>query len=217
MNLVELFAPKGSISEEHRAALSQRLVTDLIAAPGAPAELIDRGRSISWLVIHEPDVWTVGGRPVDPTEPPRYVVRVSVPGGHLDDGMRAEIVGRITRVLAEVGDDTERLNRQPDAWVQIIEIPDGNLGACGHVLPTSAITEFVVTGRDLSTPIEPEGDASTMLVDPICGMAVALTQSAITLESAGVTYAFCSATCRDLFAARETEEALLETGRDGTT
>jgi YHS domain-containing protein len=217
MNLIELFVPTGSINEEQRATLGQRLVTELIAAPGAPVELIERGRSISWLVIHEPDVWTVGGRPVDPTEPPRYLVRLSVPGGHLDDGMRAEIVGRITRVLTEVDGDTSRLNRQPDAWVQIIEVPDGNLGAFGHVLPTSAITEFVVTGRELSAPGEPEGETSATLVDPICGMTMALTQSAITLESAGVTYAFCSTTCRDLFAARDVEPALAEPGRGSTT
>lgn len=39
-------------------------------------------------------------------------------------------------------------------------------------------------------------------VDPVCGMTVALTDNAITLEHEGTTYAFCCAGCRDSFAAQ---------------
>ena len=40
-------------------------------------------------------------------------------------------------------------------------------------------------------------------VDPICGMSVALTETAITLEHDGATYAFCNAGCRDIFVAQQ--------------
>jgi hypothetical protein len=46
-------------------------------------------------------------RPVEPTEPPRYLVRMSVPsdGSSLTDEVRAGYVSTITRVLAEAEED----------------------------------------------------------------------------------------------------------------
>jgi YHS domain-containing protein/phenylpyruvate tautomerase PptA (4-oxalocrotonate tautomerase family) len=202
MTLIELFAPTGALSEERQRHLGQQLVSELVAAPGAAAELIERGRAITSLVVHEPARWTVGARDVDDTEAPRYVVRISVPGGHLTDGMRAEIVTRVTRVLAHIDDDPDRFYRQPDAWVHIIEVPDGNVGAFGQILPTAAITNLVVRGTrpEPTTHGTCGGPATT--IDPICGMTVPLTDTAITLDRDGVTYAFCNPSCRDLFVAR---------------
>lgn len=201
--LVELFAPKGSVTEERRRRLGERLVTELISAPGAPADLVERGRAISWLVVHEPEVWIVGGRRVDASEPPRFIVRVSVPGGHLNDAMRAEMVARITRVLAEDDADPQRLYRDPDAWVQIIEVPDGNIGAFGRVMSTADITGLVVHGAPPEqTAPAGNGHGDALAVDPICGMTVAPTDDAIAFARDGVTYFFCSEACRDLFAGR---------------
>ena len=52
MLFIELFAPKGALSEEQRRHLSQRLVTELVAAEGTPRGVIERIRGISWLVVH---------------------------------------------------------------------------------------------------------------------------------------------------------------------
>lgn len=203
MNLVELFAPKGALSERDQQRLGERLITELISASGAPTDLIERGRGISWLVVHEPEVWVVGGRRIDASEQPRFVVRVSVPGGHLTDGMRAEMVTRITRVLAEHDDAPERFYDAPDAWVQIVEVADGSTGAFGQPLRTRDITAYVVSGD--KPPVEQTGQRSpsATVVDPICGMTVEISPDALTLELDGVTYGFCSIACRDLFGARE--------------
>jgi YHS domain-containing protein len=201
MLFIELFAPKGALSEEQRRRLSQRLVTELVAAEGTPPGVIERIRGISWLVVHEPDVWTVGGRAVESTEDPRYVVRVSVPAGHLHDGMRAEIVTRITRVLAQVDDDPQRLYQQPDAWVHIVELSEGNTGAFGQVVRTADIVKLTVQGKRPEAVV-PSAEPPSTAVDPICGMTVTLTDTAITLEHDGTTYAFCATACRDLFAAQ---------------
>ena len=201
MNLVEVFVPKGALTAEQKDRLGERLVTGLIAAPGAPSDLIDRARALCWLVFHEPEVWTVGGRRVEAGQPPRYVIRLSVPGGHITDEMRAEMVARITRSLAESDEDPDRLYQEPDAWVHIVELPDGNLGAFGHVLGTEDVTHLVVTGSRLVRP-DPRGDQQhTTVIDPICGMTVVLADGAITLESDGTTHGFCSTACRGTFAA----------------
>lgn len=206
MTLIELFAPRASLRDDQRRRLSERLVTELISAEGAPADLIERGRSITWLVVHEPEVWAVGGRVVDPADPPTYVVRANVPGGHLTDGMKAELVRRLTRVIAEVDDDPQRVYDRPDAWVHINEVPSGNIGAFGQVVATDDITRYVVSGQ-MPAPEAPavdvpgDDDAGTV-VDPVCGMTVELTGDAITLQLDGTTYGFCSHSCRDVFAAR---------------
>jgi YHS domain-containing protein/phenylpyruvate tautomerase PptA (4-oxalocrotonate tautomerase family) len=203
VTLIELFAPKGSLDDDQRRWLSERLVTELIAADGAPAELIERGRDITWLIVHEPEVWSVGGRPVDAAERPRYVVRVNVPGGHLNAGMRAEMVARLTRVIAAVGDHPQRVYEQPDAWVHINELPSGNIGAFGQVVSTADITRMVVTGDRPAAAAGGSGDAPAVdtVIDPICGMTVELADTAITLQVDDTVYGFCSQSCRDIFAA----------------
>ena len=52
--------------------------------------------------------------------------------------------------------------------------------------------------------------APAVFVDPICGMTVALTPDAITLEYAGTTYGFCCAACRDLFVQQQHEAATVK-------
>lgn len=207
MLFIELFAPKGALSEARRRRLSGRLVTEVMDAPDAPEALagaIERGRALSQAVVHEPEAWSVGGREADPTDAPRYVVRVGVPAGHLTDGMRAELVSRVTRVLSEADEDPQRPHREPTVWVYLVEIPDGNMGAFGRVMRLADIMKMVVdpepepAGRG-GPADEPAADTA---VDPVCGMSVALTDTTITLERDGKTHAFCCGGCRDVFAAR---------------
>jgi YHS domain-containing protein/phenylpyruvate tautomerase PptA (4-oxalocrotonate tautomerase family) len=206
MTFIELFAPAGALDDGRRRHLGERLVTELMRADGAPPEIIQRGRELTWLVVHEPEVWTVGGRQVGPGDAPRYVVRVSVPGGHLDDGMRAELVGRLTGVIAEAEDDPRRVYEQPDAWIHVHEVPSGHIGMFGQIVTTGDITHMAVTGERpraaASAPVT-AGPPAEQAIDPICGMTVVLDGEALTLDVDGTTYGFCSPTCRDLFAGRQ--------------
>ncbi|HEX6306983.1 MAG TPA: hypothetical protein VFZ69_02280 [Longimicrobiales bacterium] len=204
MTFIELIVPKGSLDDDLRRQLGHRIVTELIAADGAPSDLIERGRALTWLVVHEPEVWMVGGRAVAPNDPPRFVVRVTVPDGHLTDAMRAELVARITRVLAMTTSDHARLYGEPDAWVQIVEMADGSLGTFGRVVTSGDLIRLIVDAAHRDRLIGRSGGASNRetLIDPICSMSVALTDYAITLEHEGTTYGFCSAACREAFVAR---------------
>src|SRR5450631_564115 len=144
MPFVEVFAPRGSLTDKQRAYITDTLVAEVMLAEGAPDT--EAARSISWLLLHEVDTWVVGGRGVDGSEPARFVVRVAVPSGSLDDAKRADMVDRITRVLAEADDDPQRFSRDPVAWVHINEIPEGNWGALGRVVGFADIAGFVTTG-----------------------------------------------------------------------
>ncbi|MER6949585.1 hypothetical protein ABT294_36790 [Nonomuraea sp. NPDC000554] len=142
MPFVELFTPKGALDGERGERVKEQLVAEVMLAEGAPDS--PEAREISWLVVNEPDTWYVGGRQLLDEEPPRYVVRVSVPAGSLDDDKRADMISRITRVLSQAEDDPERLYDRPVAWVHLLEIPDGNWGAAGRVFRLPDIVDFVV-------------------------------------------------------------------------
>ena len=142
MPFVEVFA--SGVRDDQKQAISERLVAEVMKAEGAPD--CAPARSISWLVWQEVSAWSVGGRPVGTTEPPRYVVRVAVPAGSMDEQERADVIGRVTAVLAEVDDDPKRLYRQPDAWVHVSEIPEGAWGALGRQVRFPDIANYVLTG-----------------------------------------------------------------------
>lgn len=135
MMFIELFVPKGALSVDQRQRVARRLITEFMTEAeeqGVPPELIEAGRMTEQVVVHEPETWVVGGRPVGPDEPPRYVVRVSVPSGWLKE-MSAEVISRVTRVLATADDDPDRLYAEPVAWVHVVGLPDGSSGVHGHV------------------------------------------------------------------------------------
>jgi YHS domain-containing protein len=199
MMFIELFAPKGALSMEQRRQLSKRLI-EVMSEESAPAAVIETWRAISQVVIHEPDIWIVGGRPVDPTEPPRYVVRVSVPGAWRKE-MSADVIARFTQVLAEADANPQRLYQEPYAWVHIIGIPEGSCGAFGQVMRSTDIIKMVTKPlrEDPDGGIPVDAPAPGTAVDPICGMTVALIDTTITLEHAGATDAFCCVGCRTVF------------------
>lgn len=202
MTLFEIFVPRGVLTQDARRRLGERMVTEVLNTNGAPADLIDRARGLAHVIIHEPETWSVAGRPVSATDP-RYVVRVTLPGGHLTGNTRAELVSRITMVVAAFDATPERVYAEPRVWVQIHEVPDGNLGAFGRIVPTADVIKMVVTPDWTPTDHGPQADAGTRpneVIDPICGMTVELNEHAITLEHDGIVYGFCATSCRDIFA-----------------
>ncbi|WP_031469320.1 hypothetical protein [Sciscionella sediminilitoris] len=145
MPFVELFAPKGSLDEDRRTRIGEDLVAEVMRAEGAPDT--EAARSISWLTITEIDDWFVGGTRTAPGEPPRFVVKVSVPAGSMNEAKRTDIVERVTKVLADSDPDPRRFyERDSGAWVHIYEIPEGNWGAFGRVVRIGDILEYVTTG-----------------------------------------------------------------------
>ncbi|WP_067536420.1 tautomerase family protein [Nocardia crassostreae] len=144
MPFVELFVPKGSLDQERREKIGGRLVSEVMLAEGAPDN--EAARSISWLVVNEIDAWFVGGRQLPVGEKPKYVVRVGVPAGTMDDDKRRDIVERVTRVLADADEDPARFAEAATAWVHINDLPEGNWGARGQIVRTEDVIALVAAG-----------------------------------------------------------------------
>jgi YHS domain-containing protein len=201
MMFIELFIPKGTLSEEKRRHISERIIAELFVVDSAPAAVLEAGRAITQVVIHEPDQWNVGGQPIAPTEPPRYLVRASVPEAWREE-MSKHFISLVTRVLAEADKDPQRLYQEPHAWVHIMGVPEGSCGVFSQVMRSTDIIKLITKpfreAPEGSLPTEEPAPGTA--IDPICGMAVPLTGTAITLEHNGTLYAFCSHGCRVVFA-----------------
>lgn len=144
MPFLEVYSPKGAVPAERRRRISERLVPEVMDAEGAPDN--EFVRSLSWLVWHEPEIWTVGGRGVD-GEAPRYVVRVSMPAASLTEEKRAKVVARVTKVLAEEDESPDRFySAPPISFVLIDPVPEGNWGSAGMVLRFPDIASYALTG-----------------------------------------------------------------------
>ncbi|MEV0685873.1 hypothetical protein AB0I35_18610 [Nocardia sp. NPDC050378] len=141
MPFVELFVPKGSLGQESREKIGGQLVSEVMLAEGAPDTAA--ARSISWLVVNEIDAWFVGGRQLPAGSSPKYMVRVGVPAGSMNDEKRRDIVRRVNRVLAEADEDPARFADAATAWVHINEIPEGNWGAAGEIVRIEDIVALV--------------------------------------------------------------------------
>jgi YHS domain-containing protein len=212
MLLIEVFVARGALSEEARQALGHRLIDTLMVEDDSHAiEIIDAQRAITQVLVHEPATWVLGQRPAaDPADPPRYLVRVTVPASWRKE-MSDYVVEIVTDVLAATeraaGRDSERVRRESHAVILVDGISEGGIGIHGRAMGSLDLTELLSRSyrerdpdRDNATgrpaPEAPQG----RLIDPICGMSVDLDSSTLTLVHEGTLYGFCHGLCRRAFA-----------------
>lgn len=144
MMLIELYAPKGALTDDLRRRLAERLLHEVAYQEGAPAAAIAAGRRLFQIMIIEPETWVAGGHPLEPGEPTRYLARLTFPQGMLTDETRNEFISRVTRVLAEFDDAPERLYREPHAWVHLVEVTEGGFGSLGRSIPSPELYEMML-------------------------------------------------------------------------
>lgn len=195
MMFVEVFVPAGRLDQDQRHTLGKRMVDELVGDEGAPELVLAGSKRLTQVVIHEPTAWFVGAETAGASQ---YHVRVTVPGAWNNKDMGGYLVPPITRALAAVDPDPDRLYREPVAWVEIIGLKEGSLGAAGQVMTVTDITRLIT--KEYRESGEPTATAAPgTAIDPICGMTVTLDDTAITAVHDGDTYGFCSAVCKKVF------------------
>jgi len=173
-------------------AAIKRLQAEAKAA-GANAGVLDFLDSISHVVVHETGVWIVGEHALDPAGPPRYIVRVHVPGSWRKS-VGPFLIASITRAISQASPEPGRCYREPCVEVHVIGVPEGGYGVFGRVAGESALLEMICEAKTDT----PAPDDSGVFIDPVCGMAAS--DMVTTLEHEGTTYGFCSPGCRRHFA-----------------
>ncbi|MGV0821975.1 hypothetical protein ABQF35_03735 [Mycobacterium syngnathidarum] len=212
MMFTEVFVPKGSHTREDLDRLACGLTAhglyDDPESFGDPvAERADPGvleflESITHVVVHEVDTWVAGGSPLKPTDPPRYVARVYVPGPWRK-ALSEHLITHITRVFADIAPAPDRLYQQAHAEVHVLGVPEGGYGAFGRVVGDSALNDMI-NDAVRGTAEVPDG----MAVDPMCGAMVRLDNPAsVTADIDGTEYTFCCPGCRRAFLDRQGRQA----------
>jgi YHS domain-containing protein len=206
MLLIEVFVPKGALSEDERQALGRRLIDTLMVEDDSHAiEVIDAQRTITQVLVHEPATWVLGQRlAADPADPPRYLVRITVPASWRKE-MSGPAVEIVTGVLAETeraaGRDPERVRSEPHAVILVDGISEGGIGIHGRAMGSLDLMELVSRQyRDNAAARPAPNPPRGKLTDPVCGMSVDLDDSTLTLVHEGTLHGFCSGLCRRAFA-----------------
>ena len=206
MIVIELFTPAGALDKSQHQRLGKQLIDALMGTEDAHAQpVMDSARALTQVLIHEPAAWITGDRhPVDPTAPPRYLIRVSAPAAWRKE-MSAHAIDRLTRALAateaEAGRDFDRLLDEPHALVHVVGIPEGSLGMCGRPMGSlDLIQHMTAPHRDSIANMPTEGLPPGTVIDPVCGMTVDLNSTDLTLEVEDTVYGFCNGQCRRIFA-----------------
>jgi hypothetical protein len=96
MPFVEVFA--SGVPEERNRLICEQLVAAVMEGEGPPDSRA---------------AWSIGRQPVGPTEAPCYLVRISVPAGSLTEQRNAQIIRRVTAVLAAADDQPDRFYQSP--------------------------------------------------------------------------------------------------------
>ncbi|NIJ13779.1 YHS domain-containing protein [Saccharomonospora amisosensis] len=202
MMFVEVLTTSGSLTERQRERINTRFIEQMTgqgedgAEAAAPEEVLRAARGLFQLAFHEADAWFVAGQRIGEGQPSRFVVRATVPHAWLQE-TSAHLIKTMTGILAEI-DGGERLYEEPHAWIHVVGVADGSIGAFGKPLSGNDIVKLI-TKSHRESPKPPSDLPPEKGFDPVCGMTVPWQHAAGTAEHGGVRYAFCSRGCREVF------------------
>jgi YHS domain-containing protein len=206
MILIELLVPPGVFDTVQRQRLGRRLIDALTSTEDAHAAgVMDSARALTQVVVHEPVTWVTGDRhPVDPADPPRYLIRVSAPAAWRKE-MSGHAIKRLTDALADAEAQARRnpgrLRDQPHAVVHVVGIPEGSLGLYGRPMGSLDLIRHMTAPHRAGIATTPTDDLPPgTVIDPVCGMTVDLDTTDLTLEVEGTIHGFCNGQCRRIFA-----------------
>jgi phenylpyruvate tautomerase PptA (4-oxalocrotonate tautomerase family) len=107
MPVIEMYVQEGTLDEDTKNTLHDRVSRQVLEAEGATYEESARAKAITWMMIHEIPAgsWSVGSEILSADEP-RVLTRVSVLHGSMDDERRADITARVNReVVSALGEE----------------------------------------------------------------------------------------------------------------
>jgi phenylpyruvate tautomerase PptA (4-oxalocrotonate tautomerase family) len=142
MPMIQLTAPRGSLTPEGRESVQGALAGVLLRWEGAPDTPFFRAQA--WSYLNElPE----GAQTTAEDDAPRFLVNVTVPQGALSERRKSGMVTEVTSVVLEAAGLSEA-----DAlrvWVLIHEQADGTWGAGGSVI---RFADLVALAQDAKGP-----------------------------------------------------------------
>jgi phenylpyruvate tautomerase PptA (4-oxalocrotonate tautomerase family) len=144
MPVLQVYFPAGSLIDERKAALAQRLTDVLLTMEGGAKT--PGGRAFATVLFTEvpKSDWWVGGS-TDSTyvaSPGKFLVRVSVPEGYMNNSHKSDVHSAVNAAICDVVGDGSP-NQGANVLVIIDEVPEGNWGARGQTISLAMIADAV--------------------------------------------------------------------------
>jgi phenylpyruvate tautomerase PptA (4-oxalocrotonate tautomerase family) len=140
MPFIEMYVPEGTLDEQTKRTLHQRVSRQVLEAEGATYDESDLARAITWMVIHDVPVgsWSTGSEVLTADDVPRILTRVAVPQGALDDEKRRDIVARVNaEIVRALGDEFT------DPTKSFCLIEENTFSGGGHVVTFDQLVEWL--------------------------------------------------------------------------
>lgn len=200
MFLIEIAHPVGALDEQGRELLADRILDPLLGSGHAPEETMARAVLATHVAFRELHTWRTGAGAPDPAAAPPMIVTITVAEQWRDAEFARHMIGIVRAAVNKLDRDNGWERGLGSLWVRVDGVPDGCIGLDGKAVTAAGILDFLTevyrqaTADGVATPV-PDGK----LLDPICGMLVTDTPSAITVVHDGTRVGFCADACRDAY------------------
>ena len=157
MPVIEMYVSQGTLDEESKRTLHERVSRQVLEVEGASYDESPRAKAITWMLIHElPEGgWSIGSELLSAGDH-RVLTRVSVPPGALTDELRAELASRVNEeIVAAVGQELA----DPTKNICLID-EQTNFSGGGIVVSFEDVMRFVGLDPETRQPLAAGVDAA---------------------------------------------------------
>jgi phenylpyruvate tautomerase PptA (4-oxalocrotonate tautomerase family) len=140
MPFIEMYLPEGTLDEQTKRTLHERVSRQVLEAEGATYEESELARAITWMVIHEVPLgsWSVGSEVLTAGDVPRILTRVSVPHGSMSDDKERDIAARVNaEIVSALGEEFT------DPTKSFCLIEETTFSGGGHVVDFEQLVEWL--------------------------------------------------------------------------
>jgi phenylpyruvate tautomerase PptA (4-oxalocrotonate tautomerase family) len=144
MPVLQVHFPAGSLIEERKATLAQRLTDVLLTMEGGAKTRAGRAfATVLFTEVPKSDWWVGGSTDSTYVAPPgKFLVRVSVPEGYMNNSHKSDVHSAVNAAICDVAGDGSP-NQGANVLVIIDEVPEGNWGARGQTISLAMIADAV--------------------------------------------------------------------------
>jgi phenylpyruvate tautomerase PptA (4-oxalocrotonate tautomerase family) len=149
MPMIDITIPEGALKPDVEARLVKELTDILITHEGFKADN-QAAQSVTWAFLHRPAAVFVAGQR---SSSPRYRIVPTVPEGQYTDATRKALVKDVTEAVVRA-DGGKYEDVAPRVWVFPSEIPDGQWGSRGGIVPLPDIQAFIAGEHEREVGVE---------------------------------------------------------------
>jgi phenylpyruvate tautomerase PptA (4-oxalocrotonate tautomerase family) len=150
MPIIQLYHPQGSLDQQRKAQLAQKLTDVLITMEGGAGTTAGRAFATVLLTEVNTDSWFVGGH-LDATfvaKAGKFLVYVTIPEGYMNAAHKTEVHAAVNTAILEATGHQADPTAGANILIVINEVPEGNWGANGKTIGLGTIATAVGLPKD---------------------------------------------------------------------